>query len=106
MGTTYMSGERVHKPKNCRNCVFNDSNCWCHITKGIIDRDDYSCDIECPIKELPVGVKLIDVNALLKKADDVAYLVAHGFRFNDIEMGITLFGLQQLLEEQDVIIET
>jgi len=42
-----------NKPKDCYNCRFNDSNCWCSITKGEIDRDDYTCDVLCPIEQLP-----------------------------------------------------
>ena len=41
------------KPKDCYNCHFNDSDCLCSITKGTIDRDDYTCDIQCPIEQLP-----------------------------------------------------
>lgn len=42
-----------NKPKDCYSCRFNDSNCWCSITKGTIDRDDYTCNILCPIEQLP-----------------------------------------------------
>lgn len=43
--------KRMSKPKNCRGCYFNESDLSCLITKGRIDRDDYICDIECPIIE-------------------------------------------------------
>lgn len=39
------------KPKNCRNCPFNESDCRCYITKSEIDRDDYSTQDKCPIDE-------------------------------------------------------
>ena len=45
--------KEFNKPKNCYNCRFNDSDCWCSITKGTIDRDDYTCDVQCPIEQLP-----------------------------------------------------
>ena len=44
--------ERFDKPTSCLSCPFNHSDCWCAITKGEIDRDDYSCDLPCPIKPL------------------------------------------------------
>ena len=46
---------RFDKPKNCQCCPFNNYAVLCSITNGSIDRDDYSCDIECPIKPLPKG---------------------------------------------------
>lgn len=42
-----------NKPKDCYNCRFNVNDCWCSITKGTIDRDDYTCDVLCPIEQLP-----------------------------------------------------
>lgn len=42
--------EGLEKPKNCNVCRFNDSDCRCSITKGAIDRDNMSCEKECPIK--------------------------------------------------------
>ena len=42
--------EGFEKPKNCGRCPFNCDDCRCSITKGEIDRDDMSCDKECPIK--------------------------------------------------------
>lgn len=44
----------LKKPKNCYGCYFNISDCFCDITKGTIDRDDYSNEIECPMKECKV----------------------------------------------------
>lgn len=38
------------KPKSCLSCPFNRNDCWCSITHGGIDRDDYNCDKPCPIK--------------------------------------------------------
>ena len=43
----------IDKPDNCKDCYFNESNCYCNITKGCIDRDDYQCDTPCPIDQLP-----------------------------------------------------
>lgn len=42
------------KPKNCRVCDFNSSDCFCKINHGKIDRDFWDCDKECPIVEVPV----------------------------------------------------
>lgn len=48
----YVIIKGLNKPKNCQSCHFNESNLTCFITKGEIDRDDYTCDIECPINEI------------------------------------------------------
>ena len=45
----------INKPENCAYCYFNSSDCWCSITHGEIDRDDYSCDKPCPIEEVEVS---------------------------------------------------
>lgn len=42
--------EEFNKPKNCHVCPFNNSDCYCNLTKGSIDRDDWDCSITCPIK--------------------------------------------------------
>lgn len=44
--------EGYDKPKDCYVCPFDRHGCWCSITNGVIDRDDYSCDKPCPIKSL------------------------------------------------------
>lgn len=49
--SVYIKG--IGKPHNCRRCYFNISDIDCFITKGRIDRDDYSCEKECPITEIP-----------------------------------------------------
>ena len=41
------------KPKNCYSCHFNDSDCWCRLTKSKIDRDDYTTEEKCPIINVP-----------------------------------------------------
>lgn len=41
-----------NKPTNCLWCPFNYSDYCCKITKGGIDRDNYSCDLPCPIEPL------------------------------------------------------
>lgn len=46
-----------NKPKNCYNCHFNDNDCCCSITKGIINRDDYTCNILCPIEQISQAEK-------------------------------------------------
>lgn len=57
----------LNKFHSCRLCPFNNSDCYCNITKGKIDRDDYSCEYECPIVQLPKGHgRLIDADALMK----------------------------------------
>ena len=55
------------KPKNCRVCDFNSSDCFCKINHGKIDRDFWDCDKECPIFEVSVPHgDLIDRNALIE----------------------------------------
>lgn len=71
------------KPKNCRVCDFNSSDCFCKINHGKIDRDFWDCDKECPIVEVPAPHgRLIDADALLEdvrnnsvsySADDFAH---------------------------------
>jgi len=50
--------EGLTKPDSCLSCRFNDSDCFCSITKGEIDRDDYSNNKECPIKEVYLRNKI------------------------------------------------
>ena len=50
----------ISKPRNCRVCAYNDSDCWCGITRGAIDREDYSNEKECPIKEVPSWTKITE----------------------------------------------
>jgi len=55
----------LNKFYSCRLCPFNNSDCYCNITKGRIDRDDYSCEAECPIVQLPkCHGRLIDADYL------------------------------------------
>ena len=43
----------ISKPKNCGECRFNDSSCFCSITKVGIDRDYMTTeDGTCPIEDL------------------------------------------------------
>lgn len=62
----------LNKFYSCRLCPFNNSDCYCNITKGRIDRDDYSCEAECPIVQLPkCHGRLID-------ADDIDnHIIGH-----------------------------
>lgn len=61
-----------NKPQNCFGCSFNHSDCWCAITEGGIDRDDYSCDLPCPIKPLDDNVTNGDVlEQIFKFQNDV-----------------------------------
>ncbi len=53
--------EGFDKPASCRSCPLNHSDCWCAITKGGIDRDNYSCDLPCPIR--PLDAVLDEINA-------------------------------------------
>lgn len=56
-----------NKPASCFGCPFNRSDCWCSITEGFIDRDDYSCDLPCPIEPLPKGHdRLVEARAVIK----------------------------------------
>lgn len=53
----------INKPKNCRVCDFNSSDCFCKINHGKIDRDFWTCDKTCPIVEVPTPHgDLIDIN--------------------------------------------
>lgn len=62
----------LNKFHSCRLCPFNNSDCYCNITKGIIDRDDYSCESECPIVQLPKGHgRIADMDAAIKCIEDV-----------------------------------
>lgn len=68
----YIKG--MDKPKSCKGCYFNGSNLSCFITRGRIDRDDYTCEIECPIIEVktPHG-RLVDIDKTMR-------IVASGVR--------------------------
>ena len=57
----------VNKPKNCLSCWFNISSIWCRLTGGEIDRDDGSCNIPCPIKQVDEAAEKIIIAALAKK---------------------------------------
>lgn len=71
--------EEFDKSKNCYFCPFNNSDCYCNLTGGFIDRDDWDCSVTCPIKEIPKGHgKIVDV----KEADLINHLYAYIF-FND-----------------------
>ncbi len=53
------------KPKNCFGCDFNSYDCFCKLSHGGIDRDDWTCDKPCPIIEVPAPHgRLIDADAL------------------------------------------
>ena len=57
------------KPKNCRVCDFNSSDCFCKINHGKIDRDDWTCDKECPLVEVPAPHgDLIDIDSKITVA--------------------------------------
>lgn len=69
MGVTI---DGISKPKNCRGCWFNSGDCWCSITHGGIDRDDYSCDKPCPIhnkSEVEIRQMIDDISGHLHLAD-------------------------------------
>lgn len=75
--------EGFEKPKNCYSCPFNNSDCWCALTDGgYIDRDDWSCSVSCPIKELPKGHgRIADMDEAIKcikeaKGDDAIWAVS------------------------------
>lgn len=76
-----------NKPKNCYSCRFNANNTWCSITSGVIDRDDYTCDVLCPITQLPKG------HGDLKDADELTANIlckTFGLRTIDIENAQTI----------------
>lgn len=62
----------MDKPKNCRVCDFNSSDCFCKINHGKIDRDFWDCDKECPIVEVsaPHG-RLIDADKIIKAMNEM-----------------------------------
>ena len=63
-----------NKPKNCYRCNFNDSDCWCSITKGEIDRDDYTCNARCPIEQLPEAERknnMSDIELVVKIPEEI-----------------------------------
>lgn len=49
-----------YKPKSCRSCEYNNSDLYCSITKGLIDRDDYSNDMLCPIHDAIEVIEPLD----------------------------------------------
>lgn len=59
----------MNKPNRCTFCRFNIDDAFCNITNGQIDRDDYTCDIECPIIELPKHGRLIDADHLMLRVN-------------------------------------
>ena len=64
--------EGISKPKSCNGCWFNHADCWCSITHGGIDRDDYSCDKPCPISNKSVAEirqMIDDISGYLHLAD-------------------------------------
>lgn len=57
------------KPKNCRVCDFNSSDCFCKINHGKIDRDFWDCENPCPIVEVPAPHgDLIDIGSKITVA--------------------------------------
>ena len=49
--------ENMKMPKSCGVCAYNNSSCWCSITKSDIDRDfEFRERLnDCPLKEVPSG---------------------------------------------------
>jgi hypothetical protein len=58
-----------NKPKNCHGCPLNRSDCWCSITKGEIDRDDYLCNKPCPITETVNAIPVEKIKEILDGYD-------------------------------------
>lgn len=66
----------IDKPKSCFGCDFNMYDCYCKISHGEIDRDDWTCDKPCSIVEVPAPHgRLIDADALLEdvRKNSVSY---------------------------------
>lgn len=99
-------------PTNCESCRFwyqdqdSEHNVWNRCTalnhKEIIPfiterRED------CPLVEIPSYGRLINAADLLKTITENAYLITHGY--NEIEYGMTYFGIMQAINEQPTIIE-
>ena len=40
------------KPKNCKGCPFNNSDCFCILNNAVIDRDTMTTNNGCPIIEV------------------------------------------------------
>ena len=92
-------------PENCIECRFESEVGFCKA------KSEYFCGYTheterpdwCPLLPLPSEHgSLIDRVDLIDKAREVCYPIVHGV--NSHEVGITFFGLQQLVSEQPVII--
>lgn len=56
----------IAMPKTCEVCPCNDDNWRCGATKEYFDYDDM-CErrrADCPLIEIPAGVRLIDANKM------------------------------------------
>lgn len=80
--------EGYDKPKDCYVCPFDRHGCWCSITNGVIDRDDYSCDKPCPIKS---------VNSVLNKIKAEIEEQKQERCFDDNDMFVYRTGLDDAL---------
>ena len=56
----YIKG--FEKPKNCKRCPMNYFDLHCSITKGAIDRDDFSNEKECPMIPCYLKSQISEVN--------------------------------------------
>lgn len=52
--------ENTNKPKNCFKCNYNQSDCYCGITKKEIDRDDGTCLGPCPMHIINIPQDILE----------------------------------------------
>ena len=91
------------KPKRCKDCNFMDRISYdCRLS--VADYPDfYSQYANCPLISIPAEHGgLIDRIELADKVKEVAYPIVHGV--NNHEPGITVFGLQMLISEMNVVV--
>ena len=67
----------IEKYKDCYSCPYNQYDCYCQITGGGIDRDDWYCDKPCPIKTVDGLVDEIEHKA---KSGPYKFAVVFGMK--------------------------
>ena len=96
-------------PERCEGCLMYRHNAeydyaYCCISSVNVLGHGNARLNNCPLVEVPTPHgRLIDAADLLKTIAENAYLVKHGY--NEIEYGMTCFGIMQAISEQPTIIE-
>lgn len=86
-----------NKPQNCYMCDFNSYDCFCKLSRGRIDRDDWTCDRSCPLIEIftPHG-RIADIDEAIKCIEEV--------KGKDAELAISLIewacGKRTIIEKE------